>query len=123
MRSIIRIMGTARELWPLYTGIVVGAVLTSATTLLTPFVIARATDTVVSMVQGGEGEVGDLMWLAVWLLLIALANSALTNISGYLGDVMSTRLRSILSQRYFHKLLRLPQRYFDSASLAPSSPG
>ncbi|MEZ5087984.1 MAG: ABC transporter ATP-binding protein [Tessaracoccus sp.] len=114
MRSIIRIMGTARELWPLYTGIVVGAVLTSATTLLTPFVIARATDTVVSMVQGGEGEVGDLMWLAVWLLLIALANSALTNISGYLGDVMSTRLRSILSQRYFHKLLRLPQRYFDS---------
>lgn len=114
MKSIITIMGTARELWPLYVGIVVGAVLTSATALLTPFVIARATDTIVSMVGGGDGEVADLMWLAVWLLAISLTNSALTNISGYLGDVMSTRLRALLSERYFHKLLRLPQRYFDS---------
>ena len=59
MRSIIRIMGTARELWPLYIGIIVGAVLTSATALLTPFVIARATDTVVSMVRpDGGGDPG-----------------------------------------------------------------
>ncbi|MDF1488205.1 ABC transporter ATP-binding protein [Tessaracoccus sp. HF-7] len=107
-------MGTARELWPLYIGIIVGAVLTSATALLTPFVIARATDTVVSMVQGGPGQVSDLMWLAVLLLVISLANSGLTNFSGFLGDQMSTRLRAILSKNYFHKLLRLPQRYFDS---------
>ncbi|MCC2593885.1 ABC transporter ATP-binding protein/permease [Tessaracoccus sp. OS52] len=115
MRSIARILATASQLWPLYAGIIAGSVLTSATTLLAPFVIAQATQTVVDMAGGnGEGAVTELVWLAVALLGIMLANTLVTNIVGYLGDVMSTRLRVILSQRYFDKLLRLPQRYFDS---------
>ena len=114
MRSIAQIMATARELWPLYLTVVLGAVATSATALLTPFVIARATDTVVEIAEGRGGTVADLMWLAVILLIIALANSAITNISGYFGDLMSVRLRAILSANYYRKLLRLPQRYYDN---------
>ncbi|HRA04582.1 MAG TPA: ABC transporter ATP-binding protein [Arachnia sp.] len=114
MRSIAKIMATARELWPLYLIVVVGAVATSATALLTPFVIARATDTVVDIAEGRDGTVADLMWLAVVLLIIALANSAITNVSGYFGDLMSVRLRAILSANYYRKLLRLPQRYYDN---------
>ncbi|GAA4888601.1 ABC transporter ATP-binding protein [Tessaracoccus lubricantis] len=114
MRSIIRIMATAKELWPLYVSIVLGALLVSATALLTPFVIGRATDTVVSIAAGRGGDWTDLIWYAVVLLVIALANSLLTNIAGYFGDQMSVRLRAILSGRYFHKLLRLPQRYYDN---------
>lgn len=114
MRSIAKIMATARELWPLYLTVVIGAVATSATALLTPFVIARATDTVIDIAEGRGGTVADLMWLAVILLIIALANSAITNISGYFGDLMSVRLRAILSANYYRKLLRLPQRYYDN---------
>ena len=43
MRSIAKIMTTASQLWPLYLAVVIGAVATSATALLTPFVIARET--------------------------------------------------------------------------------
>jgi len=114
VRSIARIMATARELWPLYLTVVIGAVATSATALLTPFVIARATDTVIDIAEGRDGTVADLMWLAVILLIIALANSAITNVSGYFGDLMSVRLRAILSANYYRKLLRLPQRYYDN---------
>lgn len=114
MRSIVKIMATAQELWPLYVTVIVGAVATSVTALLTPFVIARATDTVVDIAEGRGGTVLELMWLAVVLLLIALANSAITNISGYFGDLMSVRLRAILSANYYRKLLRLPQRYYDN---------
>ncbi|AQX15990.1 iron ABC transporter ATP-binding protein [Tessaracoccus lapidicaptus] len=114
MRSIAKIMATARELWPLYLTVVIGAVATSATALLTPFVIARATDTVIDIAEGRGGTVADLMWLAVILLIIALANSAITNVSGYFGDLMSVRLRAILSANYYRKLLRLPQRYYDN---------
>ncbi len=109
-----RILVAARRLWPLYLGVVVGAVAISATTLLIPFIIAHATDTVISVVQGTGGSVGDLIWLAVWLLIASLANSVLTNVTGYWGDVMAARLRVILSQRYYDKLLRLPQRYYDN---------
>lgn len=107
-------MATAKELWPLYVAIVLGALLVSATALLTPFVIGRATDTVVAIASGEGGDWTDLIWFAVVLLVIALANSLLTNIAGYFGDQMSVRLRAILSGRYFHKLLRLPQRYYDN---------
>ena len=113
MRGIGRILIAARQLWPLYVGVVCGAVAISATTLLMPFIIARATDTVIGMVQGGPGTVGGLLWLAVALLAVSLANSVLTNITGYWGDVLAARLRVILSQRYFDKLLRLPLRYYD----------
>ncbi|MDO5094812.1 MAG: ABC transporter ATP-binding protein [Propionibacteriaceae bacterium] len=113
MRSIGRILVAARQLWPLYVGVVIGAIAISATTLLVPFIIARATDTVVGMVQGGPGTIGGLLWLALWLLAASLANSILTNVTGYWGDVLAARLRVILSQRYFDKLLRLPLRYYD----------
>ena len=114
MRSIARIITTARELWPLYFGIILGAIATAATALLMPFAIARATDTVVAMVAGNGGSITTLVWLATALLALSLANSAISNLTGYWGDVMATRLRAILSRRYFEKLLRLPQRYFDN---------
>ena len=68
----------------------------------------------VDIAEGRGGTVADLMWLAVVLLIIALANSAITNVSGYFGDLMSVRLRAILSANYYRKLLRLPQRYYDN---------
>ncbi len=114
MKSITRILATARELWPLYIGIVVAAIVTSVTALLAPFVIAEAVNQVESITRDNEGQVSNLIWLAFALLGIMLTNSVVSNIGGYMGDLMSTRLRVILSQRYFHKLLRLPQRYYDS---------
>lgn len=115
MKSILRILSSASQLWPLYVGIIVAAILTTATTLLTPFVIAQATQTAVDMTTGGRtAEVMPLVWLALVLLALMLTNTFVTNIGGYFGDMMSTRIRAILSHNYFHKLLRLPQRYYDS---------
>lgn len=114
MRSIVRILTTARQLLPFYIGIILGAIAIAATTLMTPFVIARATDVVVGIVKGDGGTIVTLIWLAGALLGLSLANSILSNVTGYLGDLMATRLRTILSRRYFDKLLRLPQRYYDN---------
>lgn len=113
MGSILRILGSARQLVPLYVGIIIGGVVVTATTLLVPFVIASATQRVVDMTTGQGGEVTDLVWLAVAVLALMLVNTLVTNATGYLGDVLSVRLRAILSHDYYAKLLRLPQRYFD----------
>lgn len=114
MSSILRILRFARELWPLYAGIVIASLLTAATGLITPFIIKAATDEVVAATTGVRpGAVATVIWLAVALLVTDLANTFITNWGGYLGDVMASRLRAILSTRYYEKLLRLPQRYFD----------
>ena len=112
MRSLARILSTTRQLWPSYLGIVASSVLMTATALVTPFVIGRATDEVVA-IAGGSGSLRVVLWLALGLLAAELANTLLTNVGGYLGDTMTARLRRVLSTRYYEKLLGLPQRYFD----------
>ncbi len=114
VRPLLRILGVARELLPAYAAIVASGVLVAATGLAVPFIVKAATDEVVAAMSGAGGGVPAVLWLAFLLLLVDLANTVVTNVGGYLGDVMSVRLRSILSRNYFEKLLRLPQRYFDS---------
>jgi len=114
VRSLIRLLGVARELLPYYVGIAAASVATAALALLTPFIIKGATDEVVAQTQGNGGGVPALIWLAVALLVVELLGTVVSNIGGYLGDVMTTRLKAILSSRYYAKMLSLPQRYFDS---------
>ena len=113
MRSIIRILGSARELWPYYAGIVACSLGLAATGLLTPFIIKSATDYVVAAHQGQGTGISTVVWLAGALLAAELANTLLSNIGGYLGDTMAAKLRATLSGKYFAKLLSLPQPYFD----------
>lgn len=114
MHSILRTLGSARELWPYYVGIVACSLAVAATGLLTPFIIKAATDYVIAANQGhAPSGISTVIWLAGALLAADLANTLLSNIGGYLGDTMAARLRATLSGKYFAKLLSLPQRYFD----------
>lgn len=101
-------MGSASALWPYYVGIVLISTVTVALNLVSPFIIREATNTIVD-----GGELTTIAWLAVALFAAYSANTLMQNIGGYLGDVVSARIRQVLSTRYFAKLLSLPQRYFD----------
>ena len=101
-------MGSASALWPYYIGIVLISTVTTALNLVSPFIIREATNTIV---DGGNLE--KIAWLAVALFAAYSANTVMQNLGGYLGDVVSARIRQVLSTRYFAKLLSLPQRYFD----------
>lgn len=113
VRSIVRLLAVAKELWPLYLGIVISSVLVAMTGLATPFIIARVTDEVVASAGGAQVNVMAMVWLAGALLVTDVANTLISNWGGFLGDTMAVRLRRILSTTYFAKLLRLPQQYFD----------
>ena len=117
MASLVRILRFTRSLTPLYVTIVVASVLTAVANLAVPFIIGRATDAVASAV-GGQVATGDavrtVLLLAAALLAVELATTVVSNVGGWYGDVMSNRLRTILSVRYYDKLLHLPQRWFDT---------
>lgn len=117
MQSVFRILRSAKALWPLYVGVIVSALVITLLNLATPFIVREATDTIVAAV-GGEQATGDarrtLIVLAGLLLATQLANTLLSNLGGYIGDVLAARLRQILSTRYFAQLLAMPQRYFDN---------
>lgn len=117
MGSLARILSTTSSLWRLYLGIIVCSLLTAAAALVSPFIIQRATDLIVSAVTGETtvaAVTGTVVWLVIGILLADLVGTIVHNIGGYIGDMTAAKMRQLLSTRYFAKLLSLPQRYFDT---------
>src|SRR5690606_21800654 len=111
MKDIIRILRSARELKRYYIFISIFTVFLSLLTLLQPLLSGWAID---EIRMGTEADVRYVAMLAVLIFVLDLSQPVFSNISGYLGDQMSSRLNKILSHRYYEHLMRLPQRYFDT---------
>lgn len=114
MSSLWKVLRHVDELKTYYLLIALCSVLMAATALASPFLLRGATDHVVARLQGQDAAISVVVWFAVGILVAEVVNALLSNAGGYLGDVMSMRMRAILSSRYYAKLLRLPQRYFDN---------
>ncbi|MGA4668671.1 ABC transporter ATP-binding protein [Propionibacteriaceae bacterium Y1923] len=114
MSALWKVIRHVDELRHYYIGVALCSILMAVTALASPFLLQGATDHVVKRLQGQPAPMSVVIWFAVAILVAELANALLSNIGGYLGDVMSMRMRAILSSRYYAKLLRLPQRYFDN---------
>ena len=116
MRALFRILRFTKDLTPYYIGIVVAATLLSVANLIVPFIIGWATDTVVAATHGDIGSGEAIRRVVIDALIVLAAQiSAMTlkSVGGYWGDLMSMKMKASLSTRYYAKLLRLPQSYFD----------
>lgn len=113
MNILVKVLRYARNLWPYYTGIIIFSLLMSLTALATPFIIKAATDLIVESLRTGKPDVTGALWLAVALFVVDVLNTLFTNWGGYLGDIMSAKLKKQLSERYYTHLLQLPQSYYD----------
>ncbi len=104
-------------MWPFYVGIILAATVTAALAMVSPFIVREATNHIVDAVSGkttADAVATSVLWLVVALFLSDSLRAIVDNIGGYWGDVMVSRLRQILSTRYYAKLLALPQSYFDN---------
>lgn len=113
MYIIIKTLKYAKKLWPYYIGVTLSSILVALTGVAIPFVLAAATNLMVEAVQGGQANVNGALWLAVALFGFDIANTLIRNFGGYLGDIMSVKLKAQLSTRYYEHLLKLPQSYYD----------
>jgi ATP-binding cassette subfamily B protein len=113
MYILIKTLTYARNLWPYYIGITIASILVALTGIAIPFVLSSATNLMVNVVQGGKADVSGALVLAAALFGFDIANTIIRNIGGYLGDVMSVKLKAQLSTRYYEHLLKLPQSYYD----------
>lgn len=114
MSILLRVLGYARDLWPYYIGVTIASILVALSGIAIPFILSQATDLMVQVAQGGDGNIATAFWLAAALFGFDAANAVIRNIGGYLGDNMSARLKAQLSNRYYQHLLKLPQKYYDS---------
>lgn len=117
MSSLFRIMRSASTLWPLHLGVIISATVVAILSMVGPFLVGQATDTIADGIREG-GDTSAVLTTVLWLAVALFAADALRvlvdNLGGYWGDVMAARLRQILSTRYYAKLLALPQRFHDN---------
>lgn len=127
LTTLSRILRFTRTLAPYYVAIMIAAVVTTVAALALPFITGRVTDVIVNAIGEGigadgagsateeliRGTIHTVFLLALALLAVTLIETATSAIGGYWGDVVSAKMRTMLSTRYYEKLLSLPQRYFD----------
>lgn len=114
MRSIWRIIRFTGELWPYYAAVSVFSIFVAAMTQAQPLLLKTAIDEVTQLIKGGQADVTKVAILAILIFMTDVGQTVFSNVGGYIGDVLSARLKKLMSQRYFEHLLKLPQSYFDT---------
>jgi len=114
MKEIWKIIKYSRELWPYYASITGFVVVLSLLNLATPFLTKGLIDGLTSKI-GGQNVPFSYFLLLLGLILTAnVVITLLSNLNGYLGDMMSIKLNNLLSERYYTHLMELPVSYYDN---------
>lgn len=114
MKAIVKIIKYSNKLWPYYTAISVVVVITAGLNLVTPFVTKGLVDGIVSKYAGNTVPLSQLGVLVLIAGVASVLATLLSNLNGYWGDMMSVKLNSLLSERYFSHLMKLPIGYYDN---------
>lgn len=115
MQNIFRIIKLAKPLYATVGIIAFLIVVTSTVDLINPIVSKFIVDEIVAQVQLGTGNGQTLATLIAISFGLSILAIILTAVSERLGDHFAGKLRQFLTEKFYHKVLTLPQSYFDSA--------
>jgi len=113
MRNFWRLFSFAKSLWKYYLVISFFTVLLAILNQLYPIFTKGAIDQITKLSSGGKVDLKIVVVFVILIFVSDLASTLVSNVSGYLGDMMSVKLQKFMSQRYYEHLLSLPQTYFD----------
>jgi ATP-binding cassette, subfamily B, bacterial len=114
MKSIIRILRFTGSLWRYYIAIAAMTILLSAMSQAVPILTKAAIDEITKGISGGQPDIALVALFAFLIFLTDFGQTIFSNISGFWGDILSIKLKRLLSSRYYRHMLSLPQRYFDT---------
>lgn len=114
MKNIFNIIRVSKPLHKTFLLVSLLILIASILELIAPVLSKYIVDDIIAEVKDKSG---NLLRLEI-LIGVAFASSILsliiTTITDRLGDLLAGRLRQFLTERFYHKVLTLPQSYFDS---------
>jgi len=114
MKNIVKIIKISRPLHPVAVLISILIVITSLLELATPIFSKFIVDEITNKTQDGNADTHRLIFWIGMAFVFSLISLVLTSVTNRLGDHFAGRLRKFLTEKYYHKVLTLPQSYFDS---------
>ncbi len=114
MKNILKIIAISKPLHGLII-ILSGLILTSSLLdLVAPILSKFIIDNIVANIQTKSGNLNQLIILITLSFIASLSSLVITTISDRIGDHTAGKLRKFLTEKFYHKVLTLPQSYFDS---------
>ena len=115
MKNILNIIKISRPLYLLIGFIALLIVFYSILGLVSPILSKLIVDEIVKNIQEKNASINYLAILIFASFAINVLAIILTSVSDRLGDFLAGRLRKFLTEKFYYKVLGLPQEYFDSA--------
>lgn len=85
----------------------------AALEMVAPILSKAIVDQIVKQLQTKQGNLGSLTLLIGIAFASSLLSLLLQTVSDRIGDHFAGVLRKFLTERFYHKVLTLPQKYFD----------
>ncbi len=114
MRNIANIIKISKPLHHLVWILAGLILLSSALALVSPILSKFIVDEIVAKVQNTGGDINRLVFLVILAFTTNFASLAITVVSARIGDHFAGRIRKFLTEKFYDKVLTLPQSYFDS---------
>ncbi|MEI6886799.1 MAG: ABC transporter ATP-binding protein [bacterium] len=114
MKNIFKILRLSKPLYPVIATMIVFIFLNAISNLIAPLLSKNIVDQVQQSITGGNGSMQKLILYLVLAFVAGVFSIAVSAISDRLGDHFAGRLRKYLTEKFYHKVLTLPQEYFDT---------
>ncbi|MEK7517036.1 MAG: ABC transporter ATP-binding protein [Patescibacteria group bacterium] len=114
MKNILKIIRTSKPLHHLVGILSILILFSSLLNLTAPVLSKFIVDEIIDKIQNKGGDIQRLIILIVAAFGASFLGLIITTISDRLGDHFAGRIRKFLTEKFYDKVLRLPQSYFDS---------
>ena len=85
----------------------------SLLSLVTPFLLKEVVDSIVAGLSGGKVDINKIWLILILMLVTDMGVTILASVGQWIGDILTVRLQSFLSNKFYKKLLLLDIAYYD----------
>jgi len=114
VKNIYKIIRISKPLHHLVYILIVLIVITACTELVAPILSKFIVDDIVLQLKNHTGNINQLINLIVFAFIMSFFGVVLTVTTDRIGDHFAGRLRKFLTEKFYSKVLSLPQAYFDT---------
>ena len=114
MRNIGKVIKISKPLHGLVVVLSVLILFSAVLELAAPLISKFIVDEIVSQLKNKGGNLNNLLFFIILSFVLSLISVVLTTISDRLGDHFAGKLRQFMTEKFYNKVLTLPQSYFDS---------
>src|SRR3989338_9493094 len=113
MQNIFKIIKISKTIHGIAATIAILIVASSVIELIPPILSKFIVDEILVQIKNQTGNFQKLIFLILLSFLLSLISQIITTASERLGDHFAGRLRKFLTEKFYEKVLTLPQTYFD----------